>query len=74
VKLPRRKSKKQKLPTGWSKKQVRAVIMHYENQSESEALAEDEAARHASDHTLMSVPNALVPVVRKLIAQHERIA
>jgi hypothetical protein len=67
----RPKKSKQKFPPGWNEKRVRAVIKHYENQTEEEALAEDEAARNA-EHTLMSVPTELVPVVRKLIAEHQR--
>ena len=31
-------------PPGWDEARVRAVIKHYENQSEDEAVAEDEAA------------------------------
>jgi hypothetical protein len=69
--LARPKKIKQKFPPGWNEKRVRAVIEHYENQTEEEALAEDEAARNA-DHTLMSVPTELVPVVRKLIAEYRR--
>ena len=36
--------KKNKFPPGWDEKKVRKVLAHYEEQSEEEALAEDEAA------------------------------
>jgi hypothetical protein len=34
-------------PQGWDEERVRKVLAHYENQSEDEAVAEDEAAYHA---------------------------
>jgi len=63
---------KQRFPPGWDETRVRAVIAHYENQTEDEAVAEDEAATHAADHTLMSVPIKLVPAVLKLIASQQK--
>jgi hypothetical protein len=47
------------------------VIEHYEKQSDEEAVAEDEGVYDLPDHTMMSVPSELVPVVRGLIAQHK---
>jgi hypothetical protein len=38
---------KQKYPPGWNEARVQRVIDHYENISEDELLAEDEAARKA---------------------------
>ena len=35
-------------PPGWDEKRVRAVVEHYEGQSDEEALAEDEAAFEGS--------------------------
>jgi len=59
-------------PPGWDDTRVRDVIGYYENQTDEEALAEHEAALAKSDETLLPVPNALVPQVRKLIARHNR--
>jgi len=59
-------------PPGWDEERVKQVLEHYENQSEDEAIAEDEAAYEATTHTLMSVPIDLVPQVRELIASHEQ--
>ena len=56
-------------PQGWNEDRVRRVIDHYENQSEEEAVAEDEAAYEATTETMMSVPVELVPLVRELIAR-----
>ena len=36
--------KKQVFPPGWDEERVRKVIAHYENQTEDEEVAEDEAA------------------------------
>ena len=48
---------------------MREVLAHYEAQSESEAVAGDEAAAENPSQTLMEVPNDLVPKVRELIAK-----
>jgi hypothetical protein len=61
--------KNNRFPPGWDEQRVREVLEHYENQTEDEAVAEDEAAREDESHTLMSVPNDLVPKVRELIAK-----
>lgn len=63
---------KQRFPPGWDEKKVQRVIAHYENQTEDEAVAEDEAAAQAADHTLMSIPTQLVPAVLKLIASQRK--
>lgn len=61
--------KENKFPPGWDENRVREVLAHYETQSESEAVAEDEAAVDDPSQTLMEVPNELVPKVRELIAK-----
>jgi hypothetical protein len=64
------KQKKQNVfPEGWDENRVRRVIEFYENQTEEEAIAEDEAAFESRSDTLMVVPNELVPAVRELIAK-----
>jgi len=57
-----------KLPAGWDEARVRRVLVHYEQQSADEAVAEDEAAAR----TFMEVPRKLVPAVRELIARAGR--
>ncbi len=59
-------------PLGWDDSRVREVIDYYESQTDEEALAEHERALAKADETLLPVPNALVPQVRKLIARHKR--
>ena len=60
-----------KFPPGWNEERVRRVLAHYEEQTEEEALAEDEAAFEDQTQTVMEIPNELVPVVRELIAKHQ---
>ena len=58
-----------RFPVGWDEDRVRRVLEHYSEQTEDEALAEDEAGVESSE-TVMNVPHDLVPKVRELIAKH----
>ncbi len=60
-----------RFPPGWDEARVRRVLEHYEEQTESEALAEDEAAFEKPTQTVMEIPTALVAAVRQLIAKHQ---
>jgi hypothetical protein len=60
-----------RFPPGWDAERVRQVLTHYEEQTEDEAVAEDEAAFEDSTRTMMEVPTELVPAVRELIAKHQ---
>ena len=60
-----------KFPPGRDEERVRRVLAHYEEQTEEEALAEDEAAFENQTQTVMEIPNDLVPVVLELIAKHQ---
>ena len=59
-----------RFPPGWDEERVRQVLKHYEEQTEDEAMAEDEAAFEDATQTVMEVPNELVPAIRELIAKH----
>ncbi len=61
-------------PEGWDEQRVRRVIAHYEDQTEDEAVAEDEAAYEDRSQSIVEVPVELVPAVRELIAKHNRLA
>ena len=61
--------KQSRYPAGWDETRVKRVLAHYEQQSDDEAVAEDEAAYEATTHTLIEVPVDLVPAVRELIAK-----
>jgi hypothetical protein len=73
IQKPRRKTAKQKdpnrYPKGWNRQKVQRVIAHYENQTDDQAIAEDEAAYNNPAFTMMQVPKDLVPRVQKLIAK-----
>jgi hypothetical protein len=61
--------KQSRFPKGWNEDRVKEVLDHYENQTEDEAVAEDEAAWEDKSNTFIEVPNELVPAVRGLIAK-----
>ncbi len=61
------KKKKPTYPKGWNEERVRKPAEYYDNQTEDEQVAEHEAAMRAEGHTVMVVPNELVPEIVKLI-------
>jgi hypothetical protein len=61
--------KKTRFPKGWDEARVRRVVKHYEEQTDNEAMAEDEAAFERESSTMMKVPSRLVPQIRALIAK-----
>jgi hypothetical protein len=63
--------REKEFPPGWNEEQVKEVILHYDRQSDEEAIAEDEAAFEESEQTLVNVPHDLLPAVRELIAKHD---
>ncbi len=63
-----------KFPPGWDEERLRRVLAHYEQQTEEEAVAEDEAAFEQEGQTFIAVPKELLPKVRELIARHESAA
>ena len=63
--------KQENYPPGWDEARVHRVLAHYEEQTEAEAVAEDEAAFENQAQTSMEVPVELVSVVRELIAKHQ---
>ncbi len=64
--------KKNKFPKGWDEERVRKVLAHYEEQTDEEAVAEDEAAYEDENQTFIEIPNELLPEVRELIAHRLR--
>lgn len=58
-------------PPGWNEERVRRLIAHYEEQTEEEAVAEDEAAFEDETQVSMMIPVELVPAVRELIAKYQ---
>ena len=60
---------KNRLPKGWTLRQVNALARHYENQSDDQAAREDDAAYESTTVTMIAVPVELVSRVQKLIAR-----
>ena len=58
-----------KTPKNWNAEQIESVLAHYENQTEDEAVAEDELRFSRLSETVMEIPLELVPAVRELIAR-----
>ena len=58
-------------PKGLNRERVQAIIDHYENQTEEEAIAEDEAA-FENELTTIEVPRKFAPIVERFIALLEQ--
>ena len=61
--------KKQRLPRGWTEKQIRDLAAHHDHQTDEEQAAEIQAALSAENQTVMVVPTELVPEIQALIAR-----
>ena len=59
--------RKQRLPKGWTHKQIRALAEYHDNLTMDEQVAEIEAALADEEQTVMVVPTKLVPDIVKLI-------
>ena len=57
-------------PPNWDEQRERRVLEHYEDQTEEQAVAEDEAAYEDVTQTFMEIPVDLVPAIRDLLAKH----
>lgn len=64
---------KNRFPPGWDEARVRLVLEHYENQTDEEAVAEDEERFDAKTHVVMEVPADLAPAIRELIAKRRSV-
>jgi hypothetical protein len=59
----------QQFPPGWDEDRVKQLIAHYDALTEEEQVAEDEAAVAQQDgQTVITVPDALLPAIRQMIA------
>ena len=63
--------KQNRFPPGWDDERAQGVIAYYENQTEDEAVAEDEEAFRREFVTRIEVPTQLVPTVHKIITSHK---
>jgi hypothetical protein len=58
----------QRYPTGWDEHRVSKLIADLEAMTEDDWAVADEAAIEGEEQVLISVPRALLPEVRKLLA------
>jgi hypothetical protein len=56
-------------PDGWDESRIHKVLANYDEQTQDDAVAEDEEGVAPSE-TVMNVPHDLVSQVRELIAKH----
>lgn len=61
----------QSFPPGWDAERVKRLLSHYDGMSEDEQVAEDEeAASEQAGQAVITVPDDLLPVIRRLLANH----
>jgi hypothetical protein len=65
--MKKTKSAKQKLPPGWTARQIRELASYYDNLTEDQQVAEIEAGLAKDGQTVMVVPTELVPAIREFI-------
>ena len=64
--------KKQKFPPGWDEERVKRLLAELDARTDEEWIAADEAAAaDGSDQTVITVPAALLPEIRRLLAAHK---
>ncbi len=63
---------KQQFPPGWDNQRVQRLLAELESRTEDEWVAADEeAASTNDDQSLVAVPTALLPEVRRLLADYK---
>ena len=67
--MERQTMQQNKFPPGWDEERVQKVIDYYENQTEDEAVAEDEAASQNEFGVLIEVLMELGPAVCEWILE-----
>lgn len=59
-------------PKGWDEQRVKQLIAELDARTDEEWIAADEAATaDEGDQTVITVPAALLPEIRRLIASHQ---
>ena len=62
----------QHFPAGWDEQRVNQLIAELDARSEEEWIAADEAAALGSEEqTVVTIPLALLPEIRRLLAAHK---
>lgn len=62
----------QRFPKGWDEQRVKQLIAELDARTDEEWIAADEAATtEGGDQTVITVPAALLPEIRRLLASHK---
>lgn len=62
----------QRFPPGWDEQRVQRLLADVDNRTEEEWVAADEAAAaDGDDQAVVTVPMALLPEVRRLLATYK---
>jgi hypothetical protein len=62
----------QRFPPGWDEERVRRLLAELDDRTEEEWVAADEAAAsEGDDQAVVTVPTALLPEIRRLLAAHK---
>src|SRR5437870_861919 len=64
----------QRFPAGWDEQRVKRLLAELEARTEREWVAADEAAAlGGEDQAVVTVPAALLPEIRRLLAAHKTV-
>ena len=62
----------QRFPNGWDEQRVKRLLAELDARTEEEWIAADEAAAtDGGDQAVITVPAALLPEIRRLLAAHK---
>jgi hypothetical protein len=62
----------QRFPKGWNERRVKELIDELDARTDEDWIAADEAeTADTDDQTVITVPRALLPEIRRLLASHK---
>ena len=62
----------QRFPAGWDEQRVKGLLAELDARTDEEWVAADEAATNdGGDQAVVTVPAALLPEIRRLLASHK---
>ena len=62
----------QRFPKGWNEQRVKDLLAELDARTDEEWIAADEAAAAGEgDQAVITVPAALLPAIRRLLASHK---